>query len=291
MNVNCVELTSALLGRSSALGGKSSASRKKGESLFSTFCQAESPNHALKPLSGSESPIWHSQATVLHLGCLSDRHLSSYTLSVKVHVALTPSWGNRCPLRFSSSIHQFHLLPPISPHPDSYTRYSSALINIAQLHSATLFIPVSGAGSSVEDSRAADEMFKQTQGRCKTWIQDVETMRDLHEKDRFAKLVGELGFAVPAGAMVSSLEGAMEFLRREQEKERGKKGPRFILKCMGLDENRGDMTLYPVLGFGEKRGESRSVDMVETRRRLRGLKLAISEECPYVFQEFIPGQG
>jgi hypothetical protein len=52
---------------------------------------------------------------------------------------------------------------------------------------------------------------------------------------------------------------------------------------MGLDENRGDMTLFPLKGDDE--------DLRMTRRKLQGLRLGISKECPYVFQEFIPGQG
>jgi hypothetical protein len=194
-------------------------------------------------------------------------------------------------MRFSSAVDAFHILPPAA---SSYAAYSAALLSIAQHHKATLFIPVSGAGSSVEDARAADEMFKQTGGRCRTFIQDPETMLDLHDKDRFMALVEKLGFATPKGQMVKSVDEAMAFL----EKDRAE-GPKYILKCMGLDENRGDMTLYPIKrGREEKRtaeqdGDERRgrVDMTETRRRLEGLKLAITDKCPYVFQEFIPGQG
>lgn len=204
---------------------------------------------------------------------------------------LIVSWGDLCPMRFSSAVDAFHILPPAA---SSYTAYSSALLSIAQLHKATLFIPVSGAGSSVEDARAADEMFKRTDGRCRTFIQDPETMLDLHDKDRFMALVEKLGFATPKGQMVTSVEEAMAFLEKDKAD-----GPKYILKCMGLDENRGDMTLYPIKRSREEKrtaeqdvDERRAgVDMAETRQRLEGLKLGISEECPYVFQEFIPGQG
>lgn len=185
-------------------------------------------------------------------------------------------------MRFSSSIDHFHLLPPAS---SSYSLYSTALLSIAHQHKVTLFIPVSGAGSSVEDARAADEMFKHTQGRCRTFIQDPETMLDLHDKDRFMALVQKLGQKIPEGRMVKSTEEAMDYLKESGEGEGGGGGaePRFVLKCMGLDENRGDMTLFPLWGDDEK--------LSRTRRTLEGLKLRITEECPYVFQEFIPGQG
>lgn len=177
-------------------------------------------------------------------------------------------------MRFSSSVDHFHLLPTAAA---SYSAYSSALLHLAKQHGVTLFIPVSGAGSSVEDARAADEMFKQTQGTCQTFIQDPETMLDLHDKDRFMQLVSKLGLSIPSGKMVESVDEAMEFLRGEERE------PRFVLKCMGLDENRGDMTLFPLWGDDEK--------LSNTRKWLDGLKLGITPDCPYVFQEFIPGQG
>lgn len=192
-------------------------------------------------------------------------------------------------MRFSSSIDEFYLLPPAS---ESYTQYRDTLIHIAQSQQATLFIPVSGAGSSVEDAQAAETMSKATNGRCRTFIQDPETMKDLHDKDRFMALVDRLGFTIPAGKMVESVQEAVEFLKEydcEHNTGRGGDGngsgpePRFILKCLGLDENRGDMTLFPLKGD--------DVNLGKTRRALEGLRLGISKECPYVFQEFIPGPG
>lgn len=132
----------------------------------------------------------------------------------------------------------------------------------------------------MEDALAADDMYAHTKGRCRTFIQDPETMRDLHDKDRFMALVDRLGMRIPAGKMVKSVQEAMAFL----EEQKGEKVERqFVLKCMGLDENRGDMTLFPLQGDGEGLGR--------TREMLKGLKSRIAEENPYVFQEYIPGQG
>jgi hypothetical protein len=173
-------------------------------------------------------------------------------------------------MRFSASVDAFHLLPPPAT---AYTEYCNRLLSIAQRHAVTLFIPV-----SVEDARAADYMFEATGGTCRTFIQDSETMLDLHDKDRFMGLVGRLGMAVPTGRMVKSVDQAMEYLRSQGSRE-----PKFVLKCMGLDENRGDMTLFPLEGDDEKLGR--------TRAKLEGLATRITDECPYVFQEFIAGQG
>lgn len=91
-------------------------------------------------------------------------------------------------------------------------------------------------------------------------------------------LVGRLGMAVPNGRMVKSVDQAMEYLRSQGSLE-----PNYVLKCMGLDENRGDMTLFPLERDDEK--------LARTRGALVGLATRITEECPYVFQEFVPGQG
>lgn len=209
-------------------------------------------------------------------------------------------------MRFSKSIQNFYLLPSPSK---SYKSYSEKLISVAQKHNATLFIPVSGAGSSVEDADAAEEMFRRTEERCRTFIQDPETMLDLHDKDRFMGLVQRLGMVIPGGRMVKSVDEAMGFLggdgegkgelnrlkrgegkrmgdstrKGDETRDRRDREPKYVLKCMGLDENRGDMTLFPLRGDDE--------DLRRTRGLLEGLKLPIAKDCPYVFQEYIPGQG
>ncbi|WWC89624.1 uncharacterized protein L201_004549 [Kwoniella dendrophila CBS 6074] len=184
-------------------------------------------------------------------------------------------WGEYCPMRFSSAIDRFYILPAAAK---SYERYSKKLLSIAQLHSATLFIPVSGAGSSVEDSKAADEMFIATNGKCRTFIQDPETMEDLHDKDKFMALVDKLGLKIPSGKMVESVEEAITFLKEDEQFLE----PKYVFKCMGLDENRGDMTLFPLKGDNK--------ELIKTRMFLEKLNLKITKDCPYVFQEFIPGQ-
>jgi glutathione synthase/RimK-type ligase-like ATP-grasp enzyme len=176
-------------------------------------------------------------------------------------------------MRFSKAVDSFHILPSAAK---SYDRYRDTLISIAQSESATLLIPVSGAGSSVEDARAAETTFEATQGRCRTFIQDAETMLDLHEKDRFAALVEKLGLTVPKGQLVESVDAASKFLKSERTTQ-------FVLKCLALDENRGDMTLFPLQGDDK--------ELSNTRRLLQGLAVQITADCPYVFQEFIPGPG
>jgi hypothetical protein len=93
-------------------------------------------------------------------------------------------------------------------------------------------------------------------------------------------LVKRLGFTIPTGQLVEDVDQAIGFLGSDKGK-----GKEYILKCLGLDENRGDMTLFPLHGDEGDRILSR------TRRLLQGLATPITVDCPYVFQEFIPGPG
>jgi hypothetical protein len=189
------------------------------------------------------------------------------------------SWGELCPMKFSSAVDSFHILPsPVTNFP----AYSRALISLAIEHHVDLFLPVCGAGSTVEDAKAAEEMSAKTNGKCRTFIQDPETVLDLHDKDRFQQLVEELGFAVPKGKLVHSVDEAIDFLKRERTDSQGREVG-YIIKCTELDENRGDLTLFPFEGDNK--------EMTKTKRHFESLKLQMSRKYPYVIQEFIPGQG
>lgn len=145
-----------------------------------------------------------------------------------------------------------------------------------------LFIPVCGAGSTVEDAKVADEIHRRTKGQCQVFIQDVETSLDLHDKDRFNRLVEEVGMATPHGRLVHGVDEGLEFLKAARRDEK-LVGAGFILKCTELDENRGDLTLYPAAND--------DAELRKTRKQWDNLKLPISKRYLYVIQEFIPGQG
>lgn len=182
-------------------------------------------------------------------------------------------------MRFSSAVDDFRLLP--SPNAD-FQGYSQTLIELAIQYKVDLFIPVCGAGSTVEDAKVADEIHRRTKGQCQVFIQDVETSLDLHDKDRFNRLVEDLGMATPHGNLIHGVEEGLEFLKDAQRNEK-LQGAGFILKCTELDENRGDLTTYPAAGDDTK--------LSRTRAQWENLKLPISKRYPYVIQEFIPGQG
>jgi hypothetical protein len=182
-------------------------------------------------------------------------------------------------MKYSSAVDSFHLVPPAG---SNYTAYSNSLISLAIEHHVDLFLPVCGVVSEVEDAKAAETMAIKTGGRCKTFIQDPETINQLHDKDQFINLVDSLGFPVPKGKLVFSTEEAMSFLTAERRDEQGREIG-YIIKCTELDENRGDLTTFPFKGDDEK--------MTKTRKHFDGLRLKMSKKYPYVIQEFIPGQG
>ncbi|ORX40315.1 hypothetical protein BD324DRAFT_617281 [Kockovaella imperatae] len=183
-------------------------------------------------------------------------------------------WGELCPMRFSKAVDSFHLVR--SPT-TSFEQHKAAICAIASSHRASLFIPVSGVASSVQDAMLAEALKEHTKGVCETFIQDQETMEDLHDKDRFISLLVRLGIPTPAGTKVTDVDQAIAFFRGQTDQE-----PRFIIKCLGLDENRGDMTLYPLARDDEK--------LTRTRLALESLTTRITKRDPYVLQEFITGQ-
>jgi hypothetical protein len=77
--------------------------------------------------------------------------------------------------------------------------------------------------------------------------------------------------------MIGGVDEGIDYL-----KSVGVGDKKFVLKCMGLDENRGDMTLFPL---------DKDKGLVGTRKVLEGLNTKITKDCPYVFQEYIPGPG
>ena len=62
--------------------------------------------------------------------------------------------------------------------------YVEALVAIALSEQISLFVPCSGAGTTVDDAQAADLMREKSGGRIRTLIQDAELAATLHEKVR-----------------------------------------------------------------------------------------------------------
>jgi hypothetical protein len=100
---------------------------------------------------------------------------------------------------------------------------------------------------------------------------DAELGRRLDKKDLFMDMCTELGLQVPLSTLVRSVDEVLAF----DFEDRGK-GKQFLMKCVGVDDRtRNNMTLFPM------------PDLVAMRERLEELR--ISEENPYILQEFVQG--
>lgn len=168
--------------------------------------------------------------------------------------------------RFSNTISAFHILPdPLA----SQSAYTAALVRIAQLDKVDVYVPACGVATTLCDGIAKPALEKVG---CKVLQFDKPTGEKLDKKDLFMKMCEELGLDVPTTKRVTTVREVMEF---DFDGE-GAKGRDFIIKCVGVDDRtRNDMTRFPM------------ADRNAMKRRLEELK--ISEENPYILQEFVTG--
>jgi hypothetical protein len=180
-------------------------------------------------------------------------------------VAVEDSSQWLCSARFSSSISAFHLLPdPL----DSQDAYTTALVRIAKAERIDAYIPACGVATTICDGLA--KLALEAAGvRVLTF--DAPLARRLDKKDLFMGVCIELGLQVPLTTVMRSVKDVMAF------DFGGKgKGKRFLMKPVGVDDRtRNDMTLFPM------------ADREAMRRRLEELRM--SEENPYILQEFVQG--
>lgn len=86
-------------------------------------------------------------------------------------------WGELCAARFSSAVTSFHLVPG-----GGGQAYIDALVQLIRKEGVDLFVPCSGAGTTLEDAKVAQIVRKETEGRVQTLIQDANLVEALHEK-------------------------------------------------------------------------------------------------------------
>ncbi|PWN43919.1 hypothetical protein IE81DRAFT_287884 [Ceraceosorus guamensis] len=185
-------------------------------------------------------------------------------------------WGELCATRFSNSVHRFELVPG-----GGGQAYIDALVDLAIRLNAKLFIPCSGAGTTIEDAKAAELM--RARGKVRTLIQDADLAEALHEKDRFVDLVHELGLQAPTSTMLHTPDEALAHLRAQDASRGG-----VLLKAATVldDVGRSDMTTYPLQDCDGQ------VDWEATERKIKsGLSIPLSKDTPYVAQEFIGGEN
>lgn len=108
-------------------------------------------------------------------------------------------WGFLSPGRFSACVDKFELVPSPaggarlpsengpSPRADPYI---AALVALAHREEVDLFVPCSGAGTTLEDALAAEVMRAEMPKGFRAIIQGAELVSQLHEKVSFRRLAG-----------------------------------------------------------------------------------------------------
>jgi len=86
-------------------------------------------------------------------------------------------WGELCAGRFSRSVDQFHLVPA-----GGGSRYIEAVVELILQEKVDLFVPCSGAGTTIEDAKVADLVREASKGRVKAIIQGQFLVETLHDK-------------------------------------------------------------------------------------------------------------
>ncbi|KAF8461992.1 hypothetical protein BDZ91DRAFT_662701 [Kalaharituber pfeilii] len=156
--------------------------------------------------------------------------------------------------------------------------FVDGVLRLTAKHNISLWISVSSAFNTVEEAEASLRIKE----RCTTFIFPPTITKQLHDKHAFIEFTHRLGFTVPESHKCTSAERALAILYgKDYEKSTEAPAPltnkRFIMKCIPLDDiTRSDLTVYPLPTFAE------------TTAAL--LRLGISEDKPFLLQEYIVGK-
>lgn len=162
--------------------------------------------------------------------------------------------------RFSRAVDAFYCLPePTAPN------YSGALFDIVRYECVDNFIPVSSPAASVYDARARQVL----DGFCEVMHADEALVRMLDDKVEFSKTAVALGLRVPDWRRISSPQQVEDFDFPE--------GRSYILKRIAYN---------PVGRLDLPRLSNRTPKLNAAVSRW----LPISEDDPWILQEFIAGQ-
>lgn len=144
--------------------------------------------------------------------------------------------------------------------------YMQEVTRIIHENNVDIWICVSGVETTERDAAAKDRIQRET--GCKVFQFEPGICQTLDNKWQFIEKTNDIGLVVPETRRITSRQEASDFLRGKTEPER------YILKAIWLDDvSRADMTRHP----------QRSTQAVIS-------ELDISDEKPWVFQEFVRGK-
>lgn len=162
--------------------------------------------------------------------------------------------------RFSRAVDAFHCVPePTAPG------YAEALRDIALLEGVDVFVPVSSPAASVHDARARPLL----DDVCEVMHVGAETVQMLDDKAEFSRTAASLGLRVPDFHRITDARQVEEFDFPE--------GRSYILKRIAYNPV-GRMDLTRLSGATPERNAAFA------------RSLSISENDPWILQEFIDGQ-
>lgn len=164
--------------------------------------------------------------------------------------------------RFSNAVARFYTVPAPQKDPEGYTQ---ALLNIVKQENIDIYVPVCSPVASYYDSLAKPVLS----GCCEVFHFDIEVTKMLDDKFAFAQTARSLGLSVPKSVHITDPQQVLNFDFNEKRK--------YILKSIPYDSvHRLNMTKLPCDTTAETEAFVKS--------------LPISEEKPWIMQEFIPGQ-
>jgi predicted ATP-grasp superfamily ATP-dependent carboligase len=165
--------------------------------------------------------------------------------------------------QYSNAVAAFYTVP--DPSKD-WEGYSEKLRSIAEKEKVDLFIPVAIFAVIYPDSITQHPL----EGLCEVFHFDADTTRMLDDKFAFAEKARSLGLSVPKSFKITAPEQVLNFDFLQEKNS-------YILKSIPYDAvRRLDMTKLPCATSQETAAFVNS--------------LPISEDKPWIMQEFIPGK-
>ena len=165
--------------------------------------------------------------------------------------------------RFSRAVARFYTVPAPQKDPDGYAQ---ALLEIAKKENVDIYIPVCSPVSSYYDSLAKPLLS----GCCEVFHFDGDMTKQLDDKFAFSEAARSLGLSVPKSFKITAPEQILNFDFSGETRK-------YILKSIPYDSiRRLNLTKLPC-------------DTAEETAAFVN-SLPISEEKPWIMQEFIPGK-
>ncbi|CAN5455483.1 hypothetical protein BH10ACT9_BH10ACT9_21660 [soil metagenome] len=162
--------------------------------------------------------------------------------------------------RFSRAVDAFHCVPE-----PTAAGYAEALLDVVRREGVDLFIPVSSPAASQPDAAAR----RLLDGVCEVLHAEEKTVRMLDDKTEFSAVAEELGLRVPDWRRITNPQQVIDF-----DFPRGRS---YILKRIAYNPV-GRLDLTPLSGE------------TPNRNAAFARSLPISEDDPWILQQFIPGR-